>query len=73
MQGAKGPLDLTDKIIALEQGELPPDECLSLFGELVRTGLAWRLQGSYGRAAARLIEQGYLGRDGTILLEIDDD
>lgn len=72
MQQVKGPLDLTDKIIAFEQGELPRDECLSLFGGLVKTGLAWQLQGSYGRAAARLIEQGYLGRDGTVLRDLDD-
>lgn len=72
MQQVKGPLGLSDQIIAYEMGELPRDEYLPLFGGLVKTGLAWRLQGSYGRAAARLIEQGYLGRDGTVLRDLDD-
>lgn len=50
--------DLT-KIIAFEQGELDLDETVELFQELIDTGLAWSLQGSYGRTASRLIEAGY--------------
>lgn len=50
--------DLT-KIIAFEQGELDLDETIELFQDLIDSGLAWQLQGSYGRAAARLIEAGY--------------
>ena len=47
-----------DTIIAYEQGELFQDEIVELFQELVDTGDAWRLQGSYGRMAAALIDAG---------------
>jgi hypothetical protein len=47
-----------DKIIAYEQGELDEDETVSLFQELIDSGLAWQLQGHYGRTAARLIDAG---------------
>lgn len=50
---------LTDRIIAFESGELDDyDEVIELFQQLVDTGLAWQLQGAYGRTAARLIEEG---------------
>jgi hypothetical protein len=45
-------------IIAYEDGMLSEDEILELFQHLVNTGLAWTLQGSYGRMAQRLIEVG---------------
>lgn len=51
-------MDITSKIIAYESGELDDSESLELFQELVATGLAWELQGHYGRAAIRLIESG---------------
>lgn len=51
-------LDQVDKIIAFELGELNKEEVIELFQELVDSGLAWQLQGSYGRTAARLIEAG---------------
>jgi hypothetical protein len=51
-------MDITGKIMAFEADELPPDETIQLFQELVDTGLAWKLQGFYGRTAAALIEEG---------------
>jgi hypothetical protein len=50
--------DRVAAIIAYENGELDEGEVIRLFQHLVDTGLAWRLQGSYGRMAARLIEAG---------------
>ncbi len=47
-------------IIAYEQGELGAEETIELFQRLVNTGLAWKLQGSYGRAAKALIDQGII-------------
>lgn len=51
-------IDLVDNIMAYEQGDLDQEETLRFFQELIDTGLAWRLQGHYGRTAARLIKAG---------------
>lgn len=45
-------------MIAWEQGELGDEARNELFQSLVNSGLAWQLQGMYGREAARLIEEG---------------
>lgn len=50
--------DVTGNIIAFESGELDREGTIELFQHLVNTGLAWQLQGSYGRTAAALIESG---------------
>jgi hypothetical protein len=52
-------MDQVDKIIAFEQGDLDEDGIIQLFQELIDSGLAWQLQGSYGRMARNLIEAGY--------------
>ena len=49
---------MVDKIISYEQGEMNEEEMISFFQELINTGLAWKLQGSYGRTAMNLIEEG---------------
>jgi hypothetical protein len=61
-------INLVDSIMAFEDGELGPEETLFLFSHLVKTGLAWQLQGTYGRAAADLINRGILNNDGEILI-----
>ena len=50
---------LTDMIIKYETGKLDDLEVIALFQELIDTGLAWSLQGHYGRMAKVLIEAGY--------------
>lgn len=53
-------IDVLDQIIAYESGDLEEDEMLSLFQHLVDTGMAWQLQGHYGRTASQLIKAGYI-------------
>jgi len=53
-----GPLDLTQDIIDFEDGDLDEAKTLALFQKLIDTGLAWRLQGYYGRMARDLIASG---------------
>jgi hypothetical protein len=61
-QSVAHPYDVTDAIIAYEQGDLDEEESIELFQHLVDSGLAWSLQGSYGRMAAHLIEAGLVHR-----------
>ena len=51
-------MNIARDIILFEQGMLDDDAVVALFQELVDTGMAWQLQGSYGRTAAALIEAG---------------
>jgi hypothetical protein len=57
--------DIIDRIVRLEAGELPAADTIDLFSDLLHSGLAWSLQGSYGRMAASLIESGVLNEDGS--------
>jgi hypothetical protein len=50
---------LFEQIIDYENGELDDEAVIELFQELIDTGMAWNLQGSYGRMAADLIDSGH--------------
>lgn len=47
-------------IMDFEMGMLDDEGILKLFQHLVDTGMAWTLQGSYGRMATALIENGLI-------------
>lgn len=57
---------MIDKIMAYEEGMLDGAGMVYLFSELIKNGMAWSLQGHYGRMASRLIEVGILTKDGDI-------
>lgn len=51
-----------DKIIRYEAGEMDEIETLEFFQAMINSGDVWKLQGHYGRTAARLIEAGLCAR-----------
>ena len=48
-----------DDIIDYENGDMDWDRLVDFFQNLIDTGMAWSLQGVYGRMAQSLIEEGY--------------
>ena len=58
--------DLMTNLMAYENGDLDVFGSVELFSHLIRHGLAWSLQGAYGRVADSLILQGFLTEHGEI-------
>ena len=50
--------NMIEKMIRYENGEMGVDEIVPFFQELINSGMAWTLQGHYGRTASALIEAG---------------
>jgi hypothetical protein len=58
--------DVAIDLISYEQGELDVRETLDLFALLIKSGMAWTLQGSYGRTADELRHKGLITNDGRV-------
>lgn len=50
--------DVVGKLLDYEEGRLEQHEVVELFQHLVDTGIAWQLQGHYGRAATTMLREG---------------
>ncbi len=59
--------DLSDLIIAYENGDTNLTQEIKLFAKLVETGKAWTLQGHYGRIAQEMIDLEFINKDGRVL------
>jgi hypothetical protein len=53
-------MNVVDKMIDYENGNLTQIQVVSLFQELVNTGMAWELQGSYRRTTMDLLKSGLI-------------
>jgi hypothetical protein len=51
-------VDLVSDIMDYESGSMDTERVIEFFQGLVDTGLAWSLQGHYGRTASALIQAG---------------
>lgn len=51
--------DVVGFIIEFESGGVSDETLIEGFQHLINNGMAWTLQGFYGRTANSLIEQGY--------------
>jgi hypothetical protein len=52
-------LQLFDMMMQFEDGTLSDAEVVVLFQKLIDNGMAWTLQGFYGRTASALIDAGF--------------
>ena len=52
-------MSILNQVIAYEQGELDEEGIIDMFQELINSGMAWKMQGSYGRTAKALLDAGY--------------
>lgn len=55
-----------DDILRYESGVLDDEEVIEFFAGLIKSGVVWQLQGSYGRTASELIRLGLISEDGNI-------
>lgn len=63
--------DLFTLMMDYESGELDDKGTIKLFAKLVQSGQAWQLQGAYGRMANHLIQNGFIDKNGNILVKLD--
>jgi hypothetical protein len=65
-------MDSLSMMIDFENGHLSEVDSIKLFSYLIKTKMAWKLQGLYGRTAYQLIESGVLDRNGNIEIDLED-
>lgn len=53
-------MNLADRIMKYEQGDMTSEEIIELFQELMNTGIIYNLQGSYQRVANKLLISGLI-------------
>lgn len=53
------PFDVVGFIMDFEGGDITEERLIEGFQHMIDDGSVWKLQGSYGRTAHALIEQGY--------------
>lgn len=58
--------DMVTDIMAYESGQMRDKDMVKFFAKLIKSGDAWRLQGSYGRTAKALIDDGFISNKGVI-------
>lgn len=59
-------MDLYQRVIEYETEDHTLEWIVQLFADLIATGLAWRLQGRYGREAKRYIDNGIINLQGDV-------
>jgi hypothetical protein len=57
-RGERIDLDTFDAIMILEGGDAAEEQVIEAMQSLIDSGIVWQLQGSYGRAAQRMIDAG---------------
>lgn len=63
--------NVVGEIIRYENGEMDEAEMIEFFQGLVDSGLAWTLQGHYGRTANDLLQAGLITQNGETDAEFD--
>ena len=61
--------DIVGDIMDFEGGTVDPDRIVPFFQGLIDSGLAWTLQGSYGRAAQHLIDNDHCHKPGAVTVQ----
>jgi hypothetical protein len=59
-------MNITAQIIEYESGEMNEVDVVNFFAHLIRTKLAWQLQGQYGRTANSFIQDGLIDKFGNL-------
>lgn len=63
----KQQVDQVSLLMEYEEGSLGANSTLDLFASLAKSGMAWSLQGHYGRTAQALIDDGWISKEGKVV------